>query len=102
MVKRKITKGIKKVIVKGMGHSEEYQERKVHTSCFNACRNAHIDNLECRSIADKVSKSVTKFVKQASGKGILSSSDIFKSIIKELRKYDKDAAFLYETHRDIS
>ena len=75
MVKKKINKsnrGTKKVIVKGRGHTEVYQERKVHVSCFNACINAHIDKLKSKSIADKVAKSVTKFVKQATGKRIVS------------------------------
>jgi len=35
-------------------------------------------------------------------KKIVSSDDIFRAIITELKKHNEDAAFLYETHRDIS
>lgn len=86
-------------IVKRAGHTELYDERKVYGSCFFACRNAHLNEKESEEICRKVSASITKWIKS---KKIVSSSDIFNVLIQELKKHNEDAAFLYETHRDIS
>ena len=89
----------KKVIVKRKGHTESYDERKVYGSCFFACRNAHLSEKEAEKICNKVRIAVTKLVNK---RKIISSSDIFRLLINELKKHNEDAAFLYETHRDIS
>ncbi|MBI2658284.1 hypothetical protein HYX08_06360 [Candidatus Woesearchaeota archaeon] len=86
-------------IVKRKGHSEIYDERKVYGSCFFACRNAHLSEKEAEEICRKVSEAVTKWVKKQK---IVSSNEIFKKLIEELKKHNEDAAFLYETHRDVS
>ncbi len=86
-------------IVKRAGHTEIYDERKVYGSCFFACRNAHLSEPQAESICSKVCASVTKW---ANKKKVIYSDDIFKILIKELKKHSEDAAFLYETHRDIS
>ena len=95
--KSKNKTGIK--IVKRKGHTELYDERKVYGSCFFACRNAHLSEKEAEEICNKVCKAITKRVNK---KKIVSSNDIFKMLIQELKKHNEDAAFLYETHRDIS
>ncbi len=103
MKKRKIIKRTKDKtvlhIVKRKGHTELYDERKVYGSCFFACRNAHLSEQESEEICNKVCSAVTKLVNK---KKIVSSNDIFKFLIGELKKHNEDAAFLYETHRDIS
>ena len=86
-------------IVKRAGHTELYDERKVYGSCFFACRNAHLNEKESEGICSKVSAEITKWIK---GQKIVSSSGIFRKLIEELKKHNEDAAFLYETHRDIS
>ena len=86
-------------IVKRAGHTELYDERKVYGSCFFACRNAHLSKKESEEMSNKVCKAVTKWIKT---KKIVSSNEIFRMLIKELKKHNEDAAFLYETHRDIS
>ena len=86
-------------IVKRRGHTEIYDERKVYGSCFFACRNAHLSEKEAEEICKKVSAAITKWIKT---KKSVSSNDIFKILIQELKKHNEDAAFLYETHRDIS
>ena len=106
MVKMKKKKIIKKSkdktilkIVKRKGHTEVYDERKVYGSCYFACRNAHLSEKEAEEICSKVTESITKWVAK---KKVISSNDIFKALIDELKKHNEDAAFLYETHRDIS
>ncbi|MBS3114352.1 hypothetical protein J4448_04585 [Candidatus Woesearchaeota archaeon] len=86
-------------IVKRKGHTELYDERKVYGSCFFACRNAHLSEQEAEEICKKICASVTKWIKT---KRVVSSSEIFKILVQELKKHNEDAAFLYETHRDIS
>ena len=86
-------------IVKRKGHTELYDERKVYGSCFFACRNAHLSEKGSEEICNKIRAAVTKAVNK---KKVVSSSEIFRFLIKELKKYNEDAAFLYETHRDVS
>ena len=97
--KTKKAHGMRLEIVKRKGHSEIYDERKVYGSCFFACRNAHLNEIEAEAISNHVSASVTKWIKQ---RKVVSSNEIFRFIIRELKHHHEDAAFLYETHRDIS
>ena len=103
MKKRKIIKRTKDrtmlQIVKRKGHTELYDERKVYGSCFFSCRNAHLSQQESEQICNKVAAQITKWIKK---KKLVSSDDIFRALIHELNKHNEDAAFLYETHRDIS
>ena len=86
-------------IVKRKGHTELYDERKVYGSCYFACRNAHLSEKEAEEICKKVSAGIKSWVKKQK---VVSSNEIFKKLIEELKKHNEDAAFLYETHRDIS
>ena len=86
-------------IVKRKGHMEIYDERKIYGSCYFACRNAHLSEEEAEAISGFVTASVTKWI---SRKRIVTSSEIFRNMLQELRKHNEDAAFLCETHRDIS
>lgn len=86
-------------IVKRKGHIELYDERKVYGSCYFACRNAHLSEVESEWICNKVCTSLTKSINKQK---VVSSDGIFKMLIEKLKIYNEDAAFLYETHRDIS
>jgi len=87
------------IIVKRRGHKEKFDERKIYASCYAACLSSHLD----RSYTEKACEAVTRHVKSwMKNKREVSSSQIFKMVEKVLRKYDKDAAFMYKTHRDIS
>ena len=97
-IKRSKNKTLLK-IVKRRGHTELYDERKVYASCFFACRNAELNEKEAEEICNKISKDVTKWI---SKRKMVTSDDIFKFLVIELKKYNQDVSFLYETHRDIS
>lgn len=103
MKRRKIIKRTKDKtllqIVKRKGHTELYDERKIYGSCYFACRNAHLSEEDAEQISNKVSAAITKWVNKQK---IVSSNDIFRLLINELKKHNEDVAFLYETHRDIS
>lgn len=86
-------------IVKRKGHKEEFDERKVYASAYAACLNVHLNEEEAEKIASKVSGEVREWIKK---KREVSSQDIFDFVIKSLKKYNEHAAFMYETHRDIS
>lgn len=90
---------MKIMIVKRKGHTEFYDEKKVYGSCYFACRNAHLNEIESEFICEKVTYSITQRVAK---KKTVTSDEIFAILAEELKKYNEDAAFLYETHRDIS
>ena len=87
------------VIVKRGAHAQQYDDRKVYASAYFACRNAHLTEKEAEKIAEMVLRSITRQVKKEK---IILSDRIFQLITAELKKYNEDAAFLYETHRDLS
>ncbi|HLC61348.1 MAG TPA: ATP cone domain-containing protein [Candidatus Nanoarchaeia archaeon] len=96
----KITqKKINLQIVKRKGHSEFYDEKKVYGSCFFACRNAHLNEIEAEIICEKVTSAVTKWIKK---RNVVSSNEIFRFTVNSLKNYNEDVSFLYETHRDLS
>jgi transcriptional regulator NrdR family protein len=99
MAQKKQANGKKTVIVKRGALAEHYEARKVYASAYFACRNAHLEEKQAEKIAGKVEAAVTSRIKKEK---IISSDKIFRFITEELRKHEEDAAFLYETHRDIS
>jgi len=89
----------KHCIVKRKGHAEEFDEKKVYASCYAACLNTQIKEEEAEKISEKVCKEIKTWAKK---KKTVSSDEIFKQIIAAIKKHNKDVAFMYETHRDIS
>lgn len=87
------------LIVKRKGHKENFDLRKVYASVYAACLNVHMHEGEAELIADKVSSEVES---NLNGDEEVSSAHILKLVTDALRKYNNDAAFMYETHRDIS
>lgn len=86
-------------IVKRLGHQEKFDVKKVYGSSYAACLNCHMKKKECEGIADKVCNGLKKWIRV---KKRVTSDQIFKQVIRELKKHNKDAAFMFETHRDIS
>jgi hypothetical protein len=54
---------------------------------------------EAERIAAAVCEAVSAWV---SSQKSVTSADIFAETIKTMQAFNKDAAFLYETHRDVS
>ena len=86
-------------IIKRRGHEEEFDERKLYASCYAACLSATIKPIKAEKICEKISKEIKKDIK---GKKCVTSDYIFNKVAELLEKNDKDAAFMYKTHRDIS
>ncbi len=100
-MKQKIIEGAKckYCIVKRKGHTEEFDERKVYASCYAACLSSHVPHMEAEKICEKVAKEVKAWVRK---KISVTSDKIFKKTTAAMKKHNEDAAFMYETHRDIS
>ena len=86
-------------IVKRKGHMEEFDEKKVYGSTYAACLNTQLKHTESEKIAEKVSREVKAWARK---RKYADSSEIFKKVIATMKRHNKDAAFMYETHRDIS
>ena len=86
-------------IVKRKGHTEEFDERKVYASCYAACLSSHVPHMHAEKICEKVAKEVKAWARK---KKMVSSDDIFRKVTAAIKKHNEDAAFMYETHRDIA
>ena len=89
----------KKCVVKRQGHEEKFDERKIYASCYAACLSTRMKEEKAEKICGKVAKQIKTLIK---GKLCISSDEIFKKTSVLLNKYDKDAAFMYRTYRDVS
>lgn len=86
-------------IVKRRGHKEAYDERKIYASIYAAALNAHIGKLEAEKMAQRVSRRITDWIDDIPD---MTSEKIFRKAAELLREEHPDAAFMYETHRDIA
>lgn len=88
-----------KHIVKRGGHHESYDSRKIYASVYAACMTVRMSVAEAELIADKVTQSLNIWVND---KQHVNSSDICTVVTKEMKKYNRDAAYLYAHHTDVS
>jgi len=86
-------------IVKRKGHKQQFDERKLYASVYAACLSAHVDKEEVEVTANLVTREIKKWIED---KKEISSDQIFKKVGEELGHLNKDAAFMYTTHRDVS
>ena len=86
-------------IVKRRGHKEPFDPRKIYAATYASCRNAHLSEMLAENIAETVQKRMESWIDD---KNELTSEKIFHEIIAILKELHPDAAFLFETHRDIS
>lgn len=86
-------------IVKRKGHKQEFDERKLYASVYSACLSAHILHEEAENIASLVTSEVKKRIE---GHDEVTSDQVSRYAGQELEHLNKEAAFMYKTHRDIS
>ena len=87
------------LIVKRKGHNESFDERKIYASCYHAIRMASVSEVKSEAICEKIMFDIKKWLKH---KKVVNSKNLFKHTIAILKKHDKDAAYLYESFRDIN
>jgi transcriptional regulator NrdR family protein len=85
-------------IVKRKGHKEKYEERKVYASVFAACKTLRMSDEEAEMIADMVAHETTEEFRKVKE---VDAHTIHKFVAKTMKKYNADAAYMYDTHRDI-
>jgi transcriptional regulator NrdR family protein len=86
-------------IVKRAGHKESFDQKKVYASVFAACLAVRSQATEAELVANEVTKDVVGWV---ADKASVTSNEIAAQVVKTLKLYNSDAAFLYRHHRDIS
>ncbi len=87
------------IVIKRDGREQSFNKKKVYQSVYESCLNAHHNKNNAANMSKKV---VNDLIKELKGVKIIKTNEIFKFVSTLLEKYDKDAAFLYETHRDLS
>ncbi len=81
--------------IKRKGVIEEFDERKTYASVYAACVSLHYSEPDREKTAEKITELVKKLVKK---KKTLSSDEIRKTIVNELKKIDDELAFFYQEH----
>lgn len=85
-------------VVKRRGIKQRFDERKLYASIYSAALVAGYGELKAEKFADYI----CNIIKKRHVKKTITSTELKKQTIKELKKKDKDIAFLYETHLDLS
>lgn len=88
-----------KHVIKRKGKIETFDERKLYASIYAALIALRITDEQAETISDLVSHSVIKDILH---RHEISSGELHKIVVEHLKKYNPEAAFIYETHRDIS
>ena len=88
-----------KHVVKRKGHTEPYDEKKIYASCYFACMSANVPEQKAEKIAKDCMKKINNWMRN---KEQVTAHQLYAVTVKELKKRDKNAAFMYETHMDLS
>lgn len=88
-----------KHIVKRKGHTEDFDERKLYASVFASLVSLRMSDEEAETISHMVVDDVKKVVGKQTE---LNAHTLHNEAAKSLKKYHPDAAYLYDTHRDLS
>ena len=87
------------LVVKRHGRKERFDERKAYASCFYAARSCHLSERESEKIAGACMKHVRTWCEK---KKEVTSQQVFDFVDRILAKHNKEVAFMYRTHRDVS
>ena len=88
-----------KQLVKRRGHTEPFDEKKLYGSILAACMSLRMKDEEAELLSETVSQEVVKAVADAE---TVDAATLHKHVAERLHRYNPDAAFLYDTHRDLS
>ncbi len=87
-----------KHLVKRKGHTEIFDDRKIYASVYAACLSLRMTQEEGELIAEMVTSEVADVVKDFHE---VDAHTIHKHVVVSLNKFNPDAAYLYDTHKDI-
>ena len=86
-------------VVKRKGHKEKFDERKLYASVYAACLLVEMKTKECEQTASHV---VKKIKSEIANKKEIDAKKLHSLCVKNLKSKNKKAAFMYDTHKDIS
>lgn len=89
------------IIIKTTGIQQRYDSRKVYGSVYAACFVTGMNEERCAQIAAHISSTITTLLEKTYNKKEVTSSYISRRVTFELKKMNKEAAFMYSTHRDL-
>ncbi len=87
-----------KHVVKRKGHEEEFDDRKIYGSVYNASLNAHYNEETAESMAEDVVAELNEWIE---GREEVTSGEIRKKVKKVLEDMDEDVALLYDTFMEL-
>ena len=87
------------LVIKRRGKKQTFDEKKIYGSVYSACMECEMGEKKCEAVAEEIVGDVKKFLK---GKTKVNSTEIFGFVIQRLAKKHEPAAFMYQTHRDLS
>jgi transcriptional regulator NrdR family protein len=88
-----------KLVVKRNGRNQDFDVKKLYASVFAACIAVKVLDEQAELIAENVSNNV---VEELSDRESIRSSELSEIIYKHLENFEKDAAFLYFSHRNVA
>ena len=88
-----------KQLVKRRGHTESFEEKKLYGSILSACMSLRMKDEEAELLSETVSQEVIQAVKDIE---TVDAKVLHKHVVDSLHRYNPDAAFLYDTHKDLS
>ena len=86
-------------IIKRRGHKQKFDERKLYASIYAGCLSANIEKEEAAATSNLVVRELNRWLDE---KKEITSNQIFSKVGEELGHLNKEASFMYTTHRDIS
>ena len=86
-------------VVKRKGHKEEFDERKLYASVYAACIAVRCTDEQAENLAS-IAAHETK--QHFSGHKESASSELRKVAAEILHRFNPEAAFIYESHKDIA
>lgn len=88
-----------KHIVKRKGHKEEFDSKKLYASIVAACVTLRMTQEQAELIAQSVTNDIESEIKD---KNVVTSRILHRLAADSLNKYNPEAAYIYDHHRDIS
>jgi len=87
------------LVVKRRGKTEPFDDKKLYASIYSACKDVNMDTQKCEGTAAKVVADVKAHFK---ARKEVNTTEVFGAVIELLAKHHEAAAFMYETHRELS
>lgn len=87
-------------VVNKQGQKEKYDSMKLYSSIYYPALESGYEEEEADEFANSVCKKVADWASDQ--KEAITTREMREEVLKELRKRDKDVAFMYETHLDVN